>query len=86
MSAVYRHHGVHRLQGMPSGMSYQPFVLILAATLGGGILLPLVLRLVPRYPGSRRAMIAALLVLVGGFVLRYSILRLPRRFCTVLRR
>jgi formate-dependent nitrite reductase membrane component NrfD len=55
-------------------LSGWPFVLLLVVTLGGGVCLPMVLRLWPNFSSSRRAIAASFLVLVGGFVLRYSVL------------
>lgn len=49
-------------------------VLLLVVTVLIGLLLPLGLRFMPRLLGAHSAAIAAVLVLVGGFVLRYSIL------------
>lgn len=48
-------------------------LLLLVGTAGIGLLLPLLLRFMPGL-GSRRMTIAAVLVLIGGFVLRYSVL------------
>lgn len=48
-------------------------LLLLLGTGGIGLLLPLLLRFAPGL-GSRRMTIAAVLVLIGGFVLRYSVL------------
>ncbi len=47
---------------------------LVVGTLGCGVLVPLVLRVWPRPVGRRLSLIAAVLVLVGGFILRYSML------------
>jgi len=39
-----------------------------------GLLVPLVLRFVPRLLGNRTMLVSAALVLIGGFILRYSVL------------
>jgi protein NrfD len=48
-------------------------ILLLAGTLLVGVLLPLFLLWRPALPGSGRTVLAAALVLAGGFVLRYAI-------------
>jgi len=48
-------------------------VLLLNGTLLGGVLIPLFLQWRPRLLGSNGILLAAVLVLVGGFILRYAI-------------
>jgi formate-dependent nitrite reductase membrane component NrfD len=48
-------------------------ILLLAGTLFVGVLIPLLLLWRPSLPGSGRVYIAATLVLLGGFVMRYAI-------------
>jgi formate-dependent nitrite reductase membrane component NrfD len=48
-------------------------VLLLIGTLLGGVLIPLFLQWRPRLLGSNGILLAAVLVLVGGFILRYAI-------------
>jgi chorismate mutase-like protein len=52
-------------------MSWVPLVL---GTLGAGVCVPLVFRLLPRFFGQATSLISAILVLAGGLVLRYSVL------------
>ena len=47
--------------------------LLLIGTLLGGVLIPLFLQWRPRLLGSNGVLLAAVLVLVGGFILRYAI-------------
>ncbi len=49
-------------------------ILLLIGTVLIGLIVPLALRFRPRLLGNRGPIVAAALVLVGGFVLRYSIL------------
>lgn len=49
-------------------------LLILIGTLVVGLLIPLLLRFMPRLLGGRTMTLAAILVLIGGFVLRYGVL------------
>ncbi|HEY3231206.1 MAG TPA: NrfD/PsrC family molybdoenzyme membrane anchor subunit [Roseiflexaceae bacterium] len=48
-------------------------ILLLIGTLLGGVLIPLFLQWRPRLLGSNGILLAAVLVLVGGFILRYAI-------------
>ncbi len=48
-------------------------ILLLIGTLLGGVLIPLFLQWRPRLLGSNGVLLAAVLVLVGGFILRYAI-------------
>ncbi|HEX9373893.1 MAG TPA: NrfD/PsrC family molybdoenzyme membrane anchor subunit [Roseiflexaceae bacterium] len=48
-------------------------ILLLIGTLLGGVLIPLFLQWRPRLLGNNGILLAALLVLVGGFILRYAI-------------
>jgi protein NrfD len=48
-------------------------ILLLVGTLLGGVIIPLFLLWRPRMPGSGSTLIAAVLVLIGGFILRYAI-------------
>jgi protein NrfD len=51
---------------------------LFAIVIVGGILLPLVLHLRPRLIGGASSRLAALLVLLGGFVLRWAMLAAPQ--------
>jgi formate-dependent nitrite reductase membrane component NrfD len=51
-----------------------PFLWLLVGSLGGGVCVPLLLRLRPAVLGRRAALVSAVLVLAGGFVLRYAVL------------
>jgi formate-dependent nitrite reductase membrane component NrfD len=62
------------LGSLGASLDRWPLTLLLVGTLGGGVCLPLALRMWPRLFGRRTSLVAVLLVLVGGFVLRYSIL------------
>jgi formate-dependent nitrite reductase membrane component NrfD len=48
-------------------------ILLLIGTLLGGVLIPLFLHWQPRLLGSNGILLAAVLVLLGGFILRYAI-------------
>jgi formate-dependent nitrite reductase membrane component NrfD len=48
-------------------------LLLLLGTLVAGVLLPLLLHWRPRSLGSNATLVAAVLALIGGFVLRYAI-------------
>jgi formate-dependent nitrite reductase membrane component NrfD len=48
-------------------------ILLLVGTLLAGVLVPLFILWLPATPGSGRTVVAAALVLVGGFILRYAI-------------
>ncbi len=49
-------------------------LIMLIGTGGAGLVLPLILRLLPKSWGQNAAVVSALLVLVGGLLLRYGIL------------
>lgn len=49
-------------------------LLFLVVTVGLGLVVPLLLRFVPNAWSSRTAIIASVLILIGGFTLRYSVL------------
>jgi protein NrfD len=49
-------------------------LLFLIVTVGLGLVVPLVLRFIPNLRSNRVAAIASVLILIGGFTLRYSVL------------
>jgi len=59
---------------LPELIGRWPFLCLLVGTLACGVCLPLVLGYLPQQFRKRTPAVAALLVLLGGFVLRYSLL------------
>lgn len=54
-------------------------IILLVVTVFIGLIVPMALRFVPRLLGARGPLISAVLVLVGGFALRYSVLMAAER-------
>jgi formate-dependent nitrite reductase membrane component NrfD len=67
----------------PDLLGQWPIVLLLTGALGVGVLIPLVMRGWSRAPESRPAILIPLLVLAGGFMLRYAVLMAAPAFMAV---